>query len=94
MYLEVKFRKDYSYNWTKANPVLPEGVPGLEKDTGRFKIGNGDARWADLQYFTPVDPAAEAVTVEMLNNHIASLTPHPVYDDGPSLALLYENVKV
>jgi hypothetical protein len=94
MYLEVKFRKDYSYNWTKVNPVLPAGIPGLEVDTGRFKVGNGDARWADLQYFVPADPAAQPVTVAMLVDHISSETPHPVYDDGPSLELLYQNVKV
>jgi hypothetical protein len=29
-----------------------------------------------------------------LNEHVNSETPHPVYDDGPSLALLYENAKV
>lgn len=29
-----------------------------------------------------------------LDAHVNSLTPHPVYDDGPSLSLLYENVKV
>ena len=26
--------------------------------------------------------------------HIESETPHPVYDDGPSLLLLYQNAKV
>lgn len=29
-----------------------------------------------------------------LIDHVDSPTPHPVYDDGPSLALLYENAKV
>lgn len=27
-------------------------------------------------------------------DHVNSLTPHPVYDEGPSLFLLYENAKV
>lgn len=34
----------------------------------------------------PMDPG--------LPNHIISEFPHPVYDDGPSLFLLYENAKV
>jgi hypothetical protein len=33
-------------------------------------------------------------TTELLLEHINAETPHPVYDDGPSLALLYENAKV
>lgn len=31
---------------------------------------------------------------EALLTHVNDETPHPVYDDGPSLVLLYENAKV
>jgi hypothetical protein len=31
---------------------------------------------------------------EDLSEHVNSETPHPIYDDGPSLVLLYENAKV
>lgn len=31
---------------------------------------------------------------DLLPEHIASELPHPVYDEGPSLTLLYENAKV
>ena len=30
----------------------------------------------------------------LLDDHINSETPHPVYDDGPSFLLLYQNAKV
>ena len=30
---------------------------------------------------------------QALQDHIDSPTPHPVYDDGPSLVLFYENAK-
>ncbi len=33
-------------------------------------------------------------TPSSLAAHVQSETPHPVYDDGPSLSLLYENLKV
>ena len=33
-------------------------------------------------------------TSEAVITHINSTSPHPVYDDGPSLFLLYENAKV
>lgn len=29
-----------------------------------------------------------------LSDHIISESPHPVYDDGPSLDILYQNAKV
>lgn len=38
------------------------------------------------------DPGAD--TADLMENHINSDLPHPVYDDGPSLALIYENAKV
>lgn len=37
------------------------------------------------------DGGATAVALEA---HVVSETPHPVYDEGVSLALLYENAKV
>ena len=39
-------------------------------------------------------PAGEGEGGTNLSDHIYSETPHPVYDDGPSLTLLYENAKV
>lgn len=90
MNITIRFRRDYSFNWTKFNPVLAEGEPGYEKDTGRFKIGNGDAQWVDLEYAT----ASDTVMLQALMEHIDAAEPHPVYDDGPSWLLLYLNAKV
>lgn len=41
----------------------------------------------DAEPGEPMDPGD-------LSAHVNSETPHPVYDDGPSLALLYANAKV
>jgi hypothetical protein len=57
-----------------------------------MKIGNGILRWVELPYFVP-EEATDASNAT-LSEHVNSETPHPVYDDGPSLALLYENAKV
>lgn len=38
------------------------------------------------------DPGVD--TADLLLEHINSETPHPVYDDGPDLTVLYENAKV
>lgn len=93
--------------WILKNPVLGPGEIGVEADTERFKIGDGVKHWSEIaEYFVPdaavlimiqeyLDglPSGE-VTQQDLTNHVESSTPHPVYDDGPSLTLLYQNAKV
>jgi hypothetical protein len=49
-------RRDTSANWTSANPKLADGEMGYEKDTGKIKIGDGNALWNSLPYF-PTIPA-------------------------------------
>lgn len=95
--MEIHIRRDISQNWYDRNPILEDGEPGYEKDTKRIKIGDGQSPWNDLDYIggnatpTVVD---EAAIEALISNHVNSVTPHPVYDDGPSLLLLYENRKV
>lgn len=87
-----KLRRDFSWRWEIENPILAEGEPGFEKDTGKLKIGNGFTPWLDLDYFIPEDGSDSSNAT--LSEHVISTLPHPVYDDGPSLFLLYENAKV
>jgi hypothetical protein len=47
---KVIFRTDTAIRWTKANPVLARGEPAYERDTGRFKIGDGIRSYTDLPY--------------------------------------------
>jgi hypothetical protein len=80
------------------------GEPGLATDTGELKIGDGVTPWNDLPAYPNQDEVAVMIS-ELVNTagsvtmaeflaHIDSAAPHPVYDDGPSLVLLYENAKV
>lgn len=93
--LRIQLRRDTSDRWGQINPVLALGEPGFETDTGRLKIGNGVLPWTALSYAAGGDIGSGAgLTLDDLNAHINSLTPHPAYDDGPSLTLLYENAKV
>jgi hypothetical protein len=85
-----KFRRDEAADWVVANPVLADGEPGVERDTGKLKIGDGVTSWIDLPYFVPF----EAVWAATFPEHVNSELPHPVYDDGASFTLLYENAKV
>jgi hypothetical protein len=47
---QARFSRGTAAQWTSENPVLFLGEPGLETDTGRLKIGDGDTDWATLPY--------------------------------------------
>lgn len=89
----IQLRRGKAVFWADENPVLHPGEPGYETDTRRLKIGDGVTFWNELDYFGTL-PSDGPVSDAALLAHIQSAKPHPVYDDGPSLALIYENAKV
>lgn len=50
MAIHIQLRRGSASAWVQANPILAEGEPAIETDTGRFKVGNGVDRWVDLPY--------------------------------------------
>ena len=46
-----KFKRGNAATWTKLNPILEDGEPGFELDTGKLKIGDGVTAWNDREYF-------------------------------------------
>lgn len=46
----IQFKRGTSAQWTSQNPVLADGEPALETDTGKIKIGDGTTEWGDLLY--------------------------------------------
>jgi hypothetical protein len=90
---EIRLRRGKKAFWESENPILHDGEPGYERDTRRLKIGDGVTHWNELPYSAggatdiPIDQAS-------LAEHINAAQPHPAYDDGPSLFLLYQNAKV
>lgn len=91
-----KLRRDVAADWVRKNPILAEGEPGYEVDTGQLRIGNGFHTWLQLEPFFPGRPLSSGggASDEAVWAHINSLNPHPAYDDGPSFLLLYQNAKV
>jgi hypothetical protein len=102
----IRLRRNSSVQWAVLNPILLSGEQGYESDTGKHKIGDGQNRWLTLEYYIPetdiralVDEGVAGAhdggtTPENLFAHVHSSTPHPIYDDGPSFELLYQNAKV
>jgi len=48
-----QLRRGLSTQWTSAGTTLAAGEPGVETDTGKFKLGDGVRSWNNLPYFVP-----------------------------------------
>jgi len=58
----IQLRRGTAAHWASTNPVLGDGEPGIEKDTGKQKFGNGIDVWTALPYASegPQGPAGVA----------------------------------
>ena len=45
-----QFKRGTAERWMQINPVLRQGEPGFEYDTGKLKIGDGFTPWLALPY--------------------------------------------
>lgn len=50
----IQLRRDSYDNWNRINPVLADGEPGLDYDSNKIKIGDGETQWSSLPYATEV----------------------------------------
>ena len=46
----IQLRRDISTNWENINPILAQGEIGVDLSVKNFKIGDGAARWEELDY--------------------------------------------
>lgn len=74
---QILLRRGTAVEWTAANPILAEGEMGLEKDTNKYKIGNGITNWNGLEYSSlPADVYTKDQADAMVNQDIeAHVTP-------------------
>lgn len=47
---KIVIRNNIAANWTSTNPILLSGEMGIEKDSKKFKFGDGVTAWNDLPY--------------------------------------------
>ena len=46
--IAIQYRRGTASQWAADNPVLANGEPGFEENTGVLRIGNGTDNWLDL----------------------------------------------
>jgi hypothetical protein len=51
---KIQIRRGTASQWTSANPTLASGEFGLETDTDKVKLGDGETAWTSLAYFQPI----------------------------------------
>ena len=45
-----QFKRGTAKRWLEVNPILRQGEPGFEYDTGKLKLGDGFTPWLSLPY--------------------------------------------
>lgn len=48
----IQLKRGTAQRWLDVNPVLLQGEPGFEYDTGKLKIGDGFSSWKQLEYIS------------------------------------------
>ena len=88
---KIQIRRDTAANWTTANPVLAQGEPGHEIDTGKVKFGNGIDNWNSLIYqdltgssWTQTGSGAVTRTVDEKLKDVVSVKDFGAVGDGVS----------
>ena len=67
-----KFRRNLASYWAEKNPVLAEGEPCFELDTGKLKIGNGTTAYKDLPYVNSGSVQIEVATKDIIGAVLSS----------------------
>lgn len=67
----IQLRRGTAEQWAAANPILAQGEPGIESDTGKQKFGNGTSRWNSLTYASkgdrgPAGPVSDSQIAEQV----------------------------
>jgi len=59
---KIQLRRDTASNWTRINPILADGEPGLDITNNKLKMGDGTTAWANLPYLV-----ASSETTRLVN---------------------------
>lgn len=72
-----QFKRGTAQRWIEVNPVLRQGEPGFEYDTGKLKIGDGFTPWTTLSYISVGE--GEMISVETKDDLPVPGDPSKIY---------------
>lgn len=72
MVTKLKIRRDNSVVWRHINPVLEQGEPAVELDTGKMKIGDGERPYVELPYTSSTTEGTPTIAWGDITGTIAS----------------------
>lgn len=90
--MRIVMRNDTAAAWAEKNTVLLKGEFGVENDTNKFKIGDGDTAWNALDY-VGVDEAAIQSLIDKAEDSVTSLEATNDKTDAEVLATIAEPSK-
>lgn len=73
-------RRGSASQWTLSNPVLGDGEIGFERDSYKFKIGDGIQDWNSLDYFS--SDAGDTLGLVTVDTLVWNVKDHGVVGDG------------
>lgn len=88
----IQLRNDLATAWSTANPKLLKGEMGIETDTGKIKIGDGEKLWNDLAY-SGVDEEAIKTIINANRDDVTVKTAAEGQSDDDVLATIESPVK-
>ncbi len=69
----LQVRRGTAAQWTSRNPLLKQGEPGYETDTGKIKFGDGVKYWNQLGYLAGAGvPGDSAYEVAVANGFVGT----------------------
>lgn len=71
MAYKIQLRRDTELNWISNNPILAPGEIGWVVDKKKFKVGDGQNVWNDLEYINITTPY---VSFEKIKNYLYNVT--------------------
>ena len=80
------FKRGTAQRWIEVNPILRQGEPGFEYDTGKLKIGDGFTPWLALPYINDVNVSGQEEMVV-----VASYSDLPKVGDESKLYRVVED---
>lgn len=87
--VRIQLRRGTAAQWTSNNPTLGESEFGVETDTGKFKIGNGETAWSSLSYFMPGNFANYLTTTSAASTYLSQSTAASTYLSQSNAASTY-----